>query len=371
MNILSWLTGFRGLIALIVVAYHLNQYFPTSELTSLWTDMSHLVLRLSVVVSVFFFFSGFFRAFSYWKTLDTPEKTPKFWISFVQRWKRIVPLYYLILCLSIIVTWMIEGLGHIDWISFFVGFTFFSWISADTLFPVLLNWPLWFVAFDMMGWILTSLVMMGYVRFVGKGIFSQRSIIYFAVITGIMLTLNHLWTSIPWTQSANFPANIWFPYYNPFLFLLHFLFGIVSAGIVFSLQKKIKTPHMIADIWVVIILTFAGYLLWDIRHEWDDFAFSLIRGPYYFPWAQGIIAMLVILLPFTKLIWKILDNRVLYLAAGISYSLFLIHMLVIRLLLEYVFGGSISTIGEWIWLGVSTYIISIFSAYILHRTIEK
>ncbi|MFZ2256340.1 MAG: hypothetical protein WAW59_07420 [Patescibacteria group bacterium] len=40
-----------------------------------------------------------------------------------------------------------------------------NWTSPTTFFPVDHNGPLWFVAYDMLGWILVSLFMMIVVRF--------------------------------------------------------------------------------------------------------------------------------------------------------------------------------------------------------------
>jgi peptidoglycan/LPS O-acetylase OafA/YrhL len=93
--------------------------------------------------------------------IDTPEKMPQFWLSLQERWFRIAPAYIFILIISVIVTGYIHGINAIDIPSFLAGITFTTWMSPDTLFPAILNGPLWFVSFDMIGWILTSLCMMG------------------------------------------------------------------------------------------------------------------------------------------------------------------------------------------------------------------
>lgn len=43
---------------------------------------------------------------------------------------------------------------------FTAGVLFLNWTSAELLFPVDHNGPLWFVTYDMLGWILVSLFMM-------------------------------------------------------------------------------------------------------------------------------------------------------------------------------------------------------------------
>jgi peptidoglycan/LPS O-acetylase OafA/YrhL len=185
------------------------------------------------MVSVFFMLSGFFRSLSYWKMIDTPENIPAFSSSLKERFLRIAPAYYVVLVLSLAVTYLIHGSSWIDIPAFISGFFFLSWMSPDTLFPVLLNGPLWFISFDMVGWILTSLVMMGLFR-LGR----KYMILYFIAIISIVLILHFLWIGLPWPQTERFPANIWFPMYNPFLFFLHFLFGIIAAGIVSVFHQR-------------------------------------------------------------------------------------------------------------------------------------
>lgn len=97
---------------------------------------------------------------SYWKIIDTPEKMPQFWPSLQDRWLRIAPAYIFALILSVIVTAMIHGMSVVDVPSFLAGISFTTWMSPESLFPAILNGPLWFVSFDMIGWIMTSLVMM-------------------------------------------------------------------------------------------------------------------------------------------------------------------------------------------------------------------
>lgn len=149
------------------------------------------------------------------------------------------------------------------------GFSFTTWMNPDTLFPVILNGPLWFVSFDMIGWILTSLVMMGLFR-IGR----RYVVPYFLAILVGTFALHELWTVLPWHQTSQFPANYWFPLYNPFLFFLHFLFGIVASGVVFALQKKMLKPHIAFDIAVWLVVAIGTGFLWTIRDVWDDFAYS-------------------------------------------------------------------------------------------------
>lgn len=105
---LSGLSGIRALAAILVIAYHLNQQLPLDGLSGGVISVHNLIARLSIVVSVFFFLSGFFRSMSYWKVTDTPEKMPQFWSSLKDRFLRIAPAYYVAIVLSILATVLIH-----------------------------------------------------------------------------------------------------------------------------------------------------------------------------------------------------------------------------------------------------------------------
>lgn len=362
---LSWLSGIRALAALIVVIYHLNQQLPLDGLSEGGISIHNFIARLSMVVSVFFFLSGFFRSMSYWKVIDTPEKMPQFWPSLKDRFWRIAPAYYLVLIFSIIATIFIKGWSALNITAIIAGFTFTTWLSPETLFPVILNGPLWFVSFDMMGWILTSVVMVGLSQ-LGK----KYVIPYIFVIILITLGLHFAWIHIPWGETHTFPASYWFPLYNPFIFFLHFIFGIVTAGIVNHMRKVGVTGNRWFDIGFVITTLVAIGFLWSIRDNGDDFVYSMIKSPYYFPWIQILIAIASGLLPFTQYAGKLLDNSFLLFTARLSYSLYLIHGIILALLLAYVFPHGL-TIANWSLLVASTFGLSYLGSYIINRYVEK
>lgn len=364
MNLLSGMNGLRALAAIIVVVYHLNQQLPTDWLSVSVLAGHNFIARLSLVVSVFFFLSGFFRALSYWKVLDTPEKIPDFWSSLKDRFFRIAPAYYVALVLSIIATVLIGNTNSLNMSAILAGFSFTTWMNPDTLFPVILNGPLWFVSFDMLGWILTSLVMMGLFR-VGR----RYMIPYFLTVILATFALHELWISLPWHQTSQFPANYWFPLYNPFLFFLHFLFGIIASGIVYTLQKRKVQPHVFFDIGVIIIGIVFSVFIWFIRDVWDDFAYSYPKWPYYFPWIQILIALGCSILPFTRYIGTWLDNRFALFTAKISYSLYLIHGVIIAFLLAFVFRNPLS-VQEWGAFVMMTIAFSYLAAFLLYRFVE-
>jgi peptidoglycan/LPS O-acetylase OafA/YrhL len=148
------------------------------------------------VVSIFFVLSGFFRSLSYWKTWGTDLEAPRFFPSLRERFWRIAPVYYISLILTFLLFWYWHGIDRLDIIRLFSGFTFLSWASPMTFFPVDENGPLWFIAYDMVGWIMVSLLMILVMKF-------QKISQMAGVFLGTSLALlgaHFLWISLPWGQ---------------------------------------------------------------------------------------------------------------------------------------------------------------------------
>lgn len=365
MKILSWLTGLRGLAALIVVIYHLNQQRSIENLSSVSWWWYQFVSQLDIVVSVFFVMGGFFRSLPYWKVVFLwEEKVPSFFPSLLERFKRIAPLYYIALVSTFVVFVLFSGYTQ-EWLfRFLVWFSFFSWVSSASLFPIDLNGPLWFIAFDMMGWILISLVMMGALAI-------RKSWIWvYLLFVGLLLFGAHsLWISLPWSPTP-WLAGVWFPVYNPFLFGLHFLVGWVAGWLVTWFYTKKVTAWYFFD--VLGFLVWVGFIsfLWGIR-DIPQWQWSWPQWPYHFPFATILIMLLFVVLPFTRYLWRWFDNGILRFFARISYPLFLFHMLVIFFLRKYAFPVEQLSIEMWIIFSLATILIASLISWILVGIFEK
>ncbi len=356
------MNGLRAIAALFVVIYHLNQHLPTSGFGYFGIGIHQFVEHFSIMVSVFFILSGFFRSISYWKFIDTPDSIPLFFPSIKDRFIRIAPAYYVMLIVSLIATYLISGISGINFPAFFTGFTFLTWISPDTLFPVLLNGPLWFISFDIVGWIFTSLFMMGIMK-----IRSIYYISYFFLIWIVTLTLHFIWIWLPWNPGEGI-SSIWFPTYNPFLFFLHFLFGIAAAGIVTWLRRRGQQSNIYFDSGYITMLLFIISIIWIVRDQ-NDWALSLPYSPYHFPLITTLFAIMMICLTFSQYIGKLLDNRFTLFTAQLSYSIFLTHGVVMAFLLHYIFPWGLNLI-SWILLSICTLVWSYITGWLLYRYVE-
>ena len=361
---LSWLTGLRGLTALIVVFYHLSQSRNTVGLSEFSWDFYQFSEHLVFVVSIFFIFSGFFRSLSYWKTWNRDIPVPKFFPSLRERFYRIAPVYYTALILSFI--FVVYSYGwSIEWsLRLLAGFTFLSWISPETFFPVDENGPLWFVAYDMIGWIGISLLMMYVIRL--KKIWQIGCA--FWVIGYILVVFHFLYISLPWIKVPGI-AGEWFPTYNPFLFGLHFLIGAILWGIIEWMKRIEYKKNLIFDIVGGASFIFLWYFLWSIREAWD-WEYSWPHWPYHFPFTTMGIIGLILSLPYSRYLGKLLDNIFLSFVAKVSYALYVFHVLVIVLLRKYIFTEVQLWFYNWSIFSISVLFFSFLIAWGVHRYIE-
>lgn len=76
--------------------------------------------------------------------------------------------------------------------------------------------------------------------------------------------------------------------------------------------------------------------LWIIRDA-GDFDYTLFHSAHRFPFATIPIALLILLVPYTKYIGKWLDNHVFNTIARLSYSVYLWHAIVIVVMTRFVF----------------------------------
>lgn len=137
---------------------------------------------------------------------------------------KIAPAYYIVLILSffwsIYLSWYsIEGL-----ISLFSGLTFMNWNSPMTFFPSIVNGPLWFIWYDMMGYLFTITMMLGLTR-IDRRYITPMITFY----TLLFLALHLFFISLPWPKGSGI-VSVWFPHYSPFIFGIYSILGMSYRG---------------------------------------------------------------------------------------------------------------------------------------------
>jgi peptidoglycan/LPS O-acetylase OafA/YrhL len=94
-------------------------------------------------------------------------------------------------------------------------------------------------------------------------------------------------------------------------------------------------------------------------------------SPYRFPLVPGLWAIAIYALIYSRYLGLWMDNRFFTWLAGVSYSLYLWHGLVMSILLTTVFHRISSSFTEWSVFSVSTILISLLVATWSTRWIEN
>lgn len=147
--------------------------------------------------------------------------------SYIERCIRVIPVYWIVLLITLILVLITQGGTFETWIRFVSGIFFLTWVHPVTFFPVDINGPLWYISFDILG----SFLVFGTMRLLGN--IQKRYIpIGFLGIIGALILGHFAFIQIPFPVVSGIMSE-WFPTHNPFIFGLHFLLGIpVGAGLV-------------------------------------------------------------------------------------------------------------------------------------------
>lgn len=362
MKKINWISGLRGITALIIVCYHLQQLRPIINLESWDWALYQFFNMAPVVVAIFFILGGLLRSLGYWESIFFQKDVPNTRKILIDRWWRIAPVYYIALIWSFLWSIYILGYNSDMLISLFSGFFFLNWLSPMTFFPTIINGPLWFIGYDMMGYIFTVYMMIGLTK-ISKKYIIPAILMYIA----LFLLLHNIFISFPWPVGSGI-VSVWFPYYNPFIFALYFIMGISIGWIITYFQNIQKT--IIADIVFLCSVGCVGIFLWFIRGV-PDLAYSYPISPYRFPLVPILWVFAIVSIIYSRYIWLWIDNRILLWLATVSYSLYLWHGLIISIILQ-IFSFQISTsFIDWSIFSILSLVISFWFAALSARYIES
>lgn len=341
---LQGFNGLRALACLSVVLYHTNQHRSIENLATWDWNLYQFVGMWPVAVSLFFILSAITNSLPFWRAILRDMPVPKTRELFVSRFFRIAPAYYVALIVTFLLSLALNGYTDGAIVRFLAGATFLTWTHPFTFFPVDINGPLWYISYDMMGAILVMGTMSLLVRV--RKIYIPFLI---SLIIGILILLHFAFMSIPFPHVDGI-VSVWFPAYNPFIFGVHFMMGVIVAGI---LVWKEKT-HISHSLWydAIFSLLSVGLLifLWNIR-EAGDFMYTWLSSAYRFPFATIVIALMILVVPSTKYLGKWLDNKVFRTIARLSYATYLWHTIVMILMFQWIFGGRYNLpMPEWFFL---------------------
>lgn len=359
-----WFSGLRAWASWSVIVYHLNQYRPTANLANWNWELYRFTETWTVAVSFFFILTGAGISLRFWSAIFGNTPAPPAKKSFWDRLWRIAPVYWIVLIISFFYAAALHPVTSESILRLVSGIVFLNWMHPVTFFPVDLNGSLWYLSFDIMGAILVFGTMSILARV--RKVFIP---LYFWGICGLLI-LGHLaFSQIPFPTIPGIMSE-WFPVYNPFIFGLHFMIGVlVGAGLTWGVQKIGKSSYLWDMAWLILLWQFTKYL-WDLRIL-GDFEKSWLGTPFHFPEAPLFIAGLILFLPFTRCLASIFEAYIFRFSAKISYSVYLWHALVIVVLKEHIFINSSLVLEEWLKLSVVSIVITIAIATASQAILEQ
>ena len=304
-NKISFIKGINPLRC--IAAFGIILYHSSIGLTDKFPDFLKLLLKnLPVCVDFFFIISGFLIVY-----LLLNEKERKGNISvknfYVRRALRILPLYYLILGVAIILGYKYNVVGYI----LFLGN--FSMIDAAA-WPNPIITPLWSINVEEHFYLFIPLAI---------ALLSHRKLICFLIAVILSSIVLRYW-------AFQFGDQSWYFFY------CHSLsrFDVISIGCLIGLiHHKVNIELYLNKLVLPVVLLVLCLVLGTVDISFYDGLFDATFKKYL---AILLIAFLFILIVFNKneglFIKQIKGNRVLNYIGKISFGLYMYHMVIIELI---------------------------------------
>jgi peptidoglycan/LPS O-acetylase OafA/YrhL len=313
---LGGLDGLRALAALAVFGVHWSQIVRVEARLGPF-DLYRLLANGNHGVSLFFTLSGFLLALPYWRAMEGGTPLPGIRAFAIRRIVRIVPAYYLVLTILVV----LGGLAHVPAAHadialhylFLFNFTEFSIFSINPAF--------WTLAVEMQFYLLLPFVFVMLRRIAHR--FRVAAVVGLAAgAYGLQFAVAALITkSIPWPGD---PALCWVDPHRAVLshsllaHLPHFLLGVLGAA--FFLKRAVRPAQADALFWTcaVAVLILLSTPLGD--------RIQMLRGRYGLPLVPGLIAVIVVSAPSTRIAQRLLTTRPLRLLGLTSYGFYIWHI---------------------------------------------
>lgn len=389
MSRLLGLDGVRAVACWLVVFHHAVQMLGVQASTDFLTELQKMFLFSAPAgVSVFFVLSGMLLSYPFWSRYLSKQGMPSLKEYAVRRGARIMPAFYLVLTLSLLLEAFVAPdipgrlRRYVTAVSFTAGFHY------TTFFPTVVNGPLWSISFEVISYVLLPVFMCG-LFFVGRQRKFGIALGYWLGIFVIIFIINSLIQTYfqpddinrGWQYGLVGGAKYWMPNYNPIGFFAHYLMGIFAAGFMawfgknYILRRKLEKFYFFDFVSTVGLLGVIA-ILWTQRMT-PDFSFSWQNQPFYYPLFAFSVGMVLAVVPYSKIIGHILDNPISCYTAKISFGIYIWHFLVMMVVLAVVSPNHtpMPINDYWLWAKVMgmvviiTYAIASLSWYFIEKPI--
>lgn len=340
-EILNWIQSLRGLAALAVVFVHVRYVLPES-----WAGLKAALVPAAMGVDLFFVLSGFIMMLTTRHCDGTLRYAASF---FIKRWARIWPLYLVVCVLTV---------GHgptlhtAQWIAFAQGLFFYPVGINEAPFyfkmPVLAAWTLAYEVY--------FYVVFGASLLFGKWRWLALTAWFVTTLIAIPYSMGHFSFSAQELRPA-LPFAFANVAINPIVW--DFIFGLIVGWVYLS---PIRFAN-VQGLWLAVAFSVTLTV-------WASVAgVATFHGPNGWGWPMFALVLSLALLskathiPFPR--WTVW-------LGGVSYSLYLIHLLSFQISREAVAKLGIGS-HDGVLLGrfILDPMVAIIFAWILYRVVER
>ncbi|MCU7939373.1 MAG: acyltransferase [gamma proteobacterium symbiont of Bathyaustriella thionipta] len=363
------LDGLRGLAALAVFFVHYNQIIDADWQLGPF-DLYLFLANGEYGVALFFILSGLLLSQPFWKSILYQRDWPDLKKFFIHRLARILPAYYFVLSLLIIVTdyWCFpeawtDILLHYSFLFNYTEFSFFS-----------INAPFWTLAVEMQFYCMLPFLFMAVKRL------SMLKIIIILVLLSTLSYVLHYGLATSINKTIAWPGSsslLWIrPYgsvvtHSLLAYLPHFFIGVIFGGIL--LQLKTVQPHgrvtangfyelafwILTSLIVVLLSTELGELI------------QIPFGHYGLPLVPILFGLIILSSQYALSAHVLLNSLPLRFMGMISYGIYIYHLPILGFVDHYMMAIALDAREHWIILGSIALALSIFAATISYYLIER
>lgn len=349
MKRLAFIDSLRGFAILAVIINH-SWLFINADLgkIGLIAGSGHYGVQLFFVISAFTIFYTLDR---YSKIESNPVRN-----FFIRRFIRIFPLYWF----GILIYTIVYGLGSRGWLPgpelwhYPFHILLINLLHPETLSSVVPGG--WSISCEILFY-LTVPIWFKYIKSIKVAIL----FCIFTIISGPLMvtTLKHILSSYFVGIDRNLISLYW--YRNIFNQIGNFSFGILLyfafTNTVFTKNSTKLTYKIFITLLSVVLWIFIIYSLLNNK--------SVINSDYIFSLSFMILALALAFKP-----WRLLVNEFTVFIGRISYSAYMVHILIIKQLNDLIVGQNFSPTKAFLLLSTISLTLTIPIAWILFKYIE-
>ena len=370
--------GFRAIACLLVLYHHLTQKMNPDSAPEWFKPIHHLGMRGEVGVSLFFVLSGALLSYPYWKSHVDGQAKPRLSHYALARVARIVPATWFNLILCTLIALYIYDIP-VNYKMLFSGLFFINSYHYSTFFPAELNGPLWSIGLEVSCYVLLPVILFIILKFAKNFYTALLSLIVWIAVCQLVINpwvIEKFMTSQDgkgWDKGLVGGAKEWLPYWNIVSFFSQFLIGAVAALIIAKLQSDKRENKYLFDVGAVLLMITALALV--SQRLTPGAPDVLTHQPYLSPFYAILMALALVGVSQSVLLFKVIDNRLFVWISQISFGVYLWHQVVQNVLQRsfkesYVYFG-VTDLQEWSLLSAIVIAIAFVIATLSWNFFEK